>query len=145
MMPDWKVIMVHHSASHDTKAVDAEQFEKWHKAKGWKDIGYHWIIEKIGDRYHSIMGRPMYMQGSHSTGMNSKALGVVFAGNFQESRVPQEQLEEGADLIAGLCFGLGIGSSEVVAHRDFRQTLCPGELFPMARLRDMVNDRLSVE
>ena len=134
--------MVHHSASHDTDAIEAEKFEEWHLAKGWDDIGYHWIVEKIGGRYHSIQGRPMYMQGSHSKGMNSSAVGVVFAGNFQESHMPTQQLEEGADLIAGLCHALRINTGQIVSHRDFRQTKCPGEMFPIARLRELVNERL---
>src|SRR5687768_8825904 len=38
---DWRWIVIHHSA---TPAGGAKTFDKMHKAKGWDELGYHFVI-----------------------------------------------------------------------------------------------------
>jgi len=75
---------VHHSGGSvadpkaDTSNHTAEIVEEWHKSKGWKGIGYHWVIEK--DRI--VQGRPEHVAGAHTIGRNGKSIGVLVMGNF---------------------------------------------------------------
>ncbi len=129
----WTHIIIHHAAAHDSPGVDAEKYERWHRQKGWRDIGYHKIVELIGERYHSLDGRPIYMVGAHSPGWNAKSVGVCFAGNFMEDTPPLEQLIVGAECVAGLCTSLGIPPSNILRHSETQETgytSCPGDLFP---------------
>ncbi len=134
--------MVHHSASEDDDGVDALDFERWHRARGWRDIGYHWVVELVGETYHALQGRPMSMTGAHCPGWNSRAVGVCFAGNFMAVPPPAKQLDEGAQLIAGLCQLGGLSPRAILRHRDHRETLCPGDKFPLEELLELVSDYL---
>src|SRR5579863_9129173 len=37
----WQCIVIHHSASD---VGGAERFDRWHRAKGWDELGYHFVI-----------------------------------------------------------------------------------------------------
>ena len=72
-------IIIHHSG---TAQGDAETFRRAHKAKGWRDIGYHYVI---GNGTYSRNGeveegRPEYEDGAHckADGMNRKNRSVLW-------------------------------------------------------------------
>lgn len=137
--PVWQYVMCHHSASPDSDGMDTDAIERYHteiKQPPWRDIGYHFLVEGVGAGYHTIKGRPLYMFGSHcpTSGMNRKAVGVCFVGNFDEYPMPAAQMEEGAEHIAGLCYSLKIPTSKIVFHGDFKATACPGRYFPKGSL-----------
>jgi hypothetical protein len=129
----WTHIVIHHSADHDDPWVDAKDYEDWHRKKGWRDIGYHKVVELIDNRYYSLDARPLYMVGAHSPGWNDIAIGVCFAGNFMEEQIPLEQLIVGAECVAGLCASLGISPGNILRHSESQETGytdCPGDFFP---------------
>jgi N-acetyl-anhydromuramyl-L-alanine amidase AmpD len=75
--------------------VDAEQIRGWHKAKGWSDIGYHWLIRRDGTLEK---GRDESVKGAHASGYNSTSIGVALAGGVNkkmeaESNFSQAQYE----------------------------------------------------
>jgi N-acetyl-anhydromuramyl-L-alanine amidase AmpD len=67
--PDW---MAGHSL-----ASKVSEIRRWHLALGWRDIGYHWIIDRDGK---IAPGRPETQEGSHVRGYNRKSLGVCLLG-----------------------------------------------------------------
>jgi N-acetylmuramoyl-L-alanine amidase len=67
--PDWM-------AGHSLASKVAE-IRRWHLALGWRDIGYHWIIDRDGK---IAPGRPETQEGSHVRGYNRKSLGVCLLG-----------------------------------------------------------------
>ena len=127
---NWQRIIVHHSASMDHPWLDMEAIDEYHKSKGWKRIGYHRVIEKVSLGYVGIIGRPTYMEGSHTRGWNTTALGVCFIGNFEEGSMTGEQLDKGAEVVAELCLAFSIPLENIWKHKDCGNTLCPGEFFP---------------
>jgi len=141
----WQNIILHHSASVDHKWADTETFDRWHKKRGWRMIGYHKIIELLNEHYYSIMGRPLYLAGSHCRGWNSTSIGVVFAGNFEVEEMAAEQIEVGSQQIAELCLAYRIPIERIWLHRDCGNTQCPGKHFPHAeiitRVRKLVLDK----
>jgi len=136
MVPTWKGIVLHHSADPDDPWVDVEDFEAWHRERGWRDVGYHWAVELLSfpertPRYHALMGRPMTMIGSHCPGLNATHLGVVLAGNFELAPPPAEQIHVAAELCSGLCRLGDFSPLEITVHGAHRETACPGHFFPL--------------
>ena len=43
-MREIKEIHIHCSATKEGKAITADEIRKWHLARGWSDIGYHYIV-----------------------------------------------------------------------------------------------------
>lgn len=77
-----KLITVHCSATPNGKAVSGDEIKKWHtdpqpKGRGWKDIGYHGVIEINGDFYR---GRADDHMGAHVEGQNDGNLGICLVG-----------------------------------------------------------------
>lgn len=104
----WEEIVIHHSACDDTILSDWESIWAYHlKDRGWGAIGYHFGIEKVKDLYVIRQGRSLDKDGVHCRGHNSKAVGIVFVGNFSKYSPTLEQLRLGAKLCLML-FSLGI-------------------------------------
>lgn len=133
----WNHVVVHHSAGHDTDALDTESIDRFHEeVRGWRDVGYAWLVERVGDYYTAVMGRPLTWAGAHEPKANRTGIGVCFVGNFSLEELPEEQLDVGARLIAGLLVLLGVeGAADVPGkikpHRHYKATECPGNLFPL--------------
>ena len=65
--------VIHHTASHD---VSAKEIDRWHKERGWTEIGYHYVIRKDG----SIeKGRDINKIGAHAKGRNNR-IGIALTG-----------------------------------------------------------------
>jgi len=144
----WNKVIVHHSASEDHGTLDYRSIRKFHtdpvpQGRGWRDIGYHAVVELTAGRYITIPGRSTEMIGAHCPEQNSQALGICLVGNFDIEAPPQQQLEEAADTIAGWCIRFGIPAHQIFRHRDFKSTACPGAQFPLVQLRSMVQHRIT--
>lgn len=135
-MPTWKRILIHHSASPDKSSyLDFDQIRRYHiEHNGWSDIGYHFIVESVGESIRVIAARPLYLSGAHCPGQNSTAIGICFVGNYTTAPPSDAMLKEGARFIAGLCHVLRIDPTEIKPHREYRSTECPGDKFPMSEL-----------
>lgn len=70
-------IVIHCTATPEGRDVSVETIRGWHKARGWKDIGYHWVVGLDGV---PRPGRPEAHVGSHVAGHNQRTLGVVYVG-----------------------------------------------------------------
>jgi N-acetylmuramoyl-L-alanine amidase len=141
--PRWNLVMIHHSAGHDHPSADTQAIRRFHvEGRGWDDIGYHFLVERLGDRYEVIAGRPLYLQGAHCPGVNATAVGVCLVGDFTDNPPPQEQLLVASRLVAGLCYVFGVAASSVAMHRNLRATECPGAKFDLAHFRKLVEGYL---
>jgi N-acetylmuramoyl-L-alanine amidase len=132
----WSYIMLHHSLTEDGKTVSWQAIRKFHiETNHWADIGYHFGIELINDQYEILIGRPLDHEGAHCVGMNSKALGICFVGNFDLTPVPNMQWAKGIELVRSLIKLFDIPVNFVVGHRDYAPKSCPGKLFDMDLFR----------
>jgi N-acetylmuramoyl-L-alanine amidase len=59
-------------------ASKVAEIRRWHvRERGWKDIGYHWIIDRDGQ---VAPGRSETQVGSHVKGHNTGSIGVCLIG-----------------------------------------------------------------
>lgn len=50
-----KKIIVHCAATPPSMDVGAAQIDAWHKERGWKGIGYHFVITRGGADRKSVV------------------------------------------------------------------------------------------
>ena len=116
-------IIVHHSALPLSDGPLGIQ-QKHRQQKGFADIGYHFVIDEVGQIYE---GRSITTRGAHTGGHNTGTIGIVLLGNFEESDPTTEQLTSLKALIA--CLSTEYEITHLAGHRDFQpdETVCPGE------------------
>jgi N-acetylmuramoyl-L-alanine amidase len=90
-------IVVHSTATPAGRDIDAKTITAWHRAKGYADIGYHYVIRLDG----SIeKGRPDGRPGAHTLNHNGNSLGVVYAGGTKADAKTAEDTRTPAQLAA---------------------------------------------
>ena len=119
----WERITIHHSASGD---VSVDTIRQWHLKRGFRDVGYHWIVRQNGKLEQ---GRPMNKQGAHVKRKNYRNMGICVTGNFEKHSPSKAQYESLERLLNFLCFAFEIPKDKIHLHRDLANTLCPGRLF----------------
>lgn len=131
-------IIIHHSLTEDGELLSTPAIRNYHVLqRHWRDIGYHYILEKYYAGYEVIMGRPLNMEGAHcaSNSMNWESIGICFVGNFDKHPPPKMQWNKGLTLVKSLMDIYDIPSKNVVGHRKYSQKSCPGQMFDMALFR----------
>jgi len=109
-------IVIHCSASRNGDArVTADEISRWHREKGWRAIGYHYVIHVDGALY---AGRPLAEAGAHVAGNNAWSLGICLVGTDRFSTAQWETLR---DLVRNLQGQFQ--AARVVGHRDYSPDL----------------------
>ena len=76
-------IIVHCAATPEGKDFTVAQIRQWHLERGFKDIGYHWVIYRDGSVH---AGRSESISGAHCTGHNSNSIGVCYIGGCSSAK-----------------------------------------------------------
>ncbi len=71
------LIVLHVSATPPSLDIGAREIDGMHKARGWKGIGYAYVIRRNGA---VEKGRPDNQVGAHVEGWNSVSLGICVVG-----------------------------------------------------------------
>jgi hypothetical protein len=141
-------IIVHHSLTSDGRVVDFRSILNYHtKVLGWEDIGYHRIVEKIGDGFFVLCGRDEEKIGAHCKDHNLDSLGICFVGNYDLEEPNEEMLREGVRrAIIWWMYRYGINLNQIYFHRDFCDyKTCPGLKFDKNRFLDLVKEEFQNE
>lgn len=81
-------IIVHCAATPEGKDFTVADIRAWHKARGWSDIGYHYVIYRDG---RVMLGRPVGQVGSHVAGHNTGTIGVCYVGGVTaDGKAPKD-------------------------------------------------------
>jgi N-acetylmuramoyl-L-alanine amidase len=70
-------IVVHCAATPNGKPFTAADIDRWHRERGWRKIGYHYVI-LLGGTVET--GRELWEVGAHTEGNNSKTIGICMIG-----------------------------------------------------------------
>lgn len=82
-------IIVHTFATKEGWMRDAPfadkvaEVKKWHLARNFNDIGYHYLISRKGEIH---TGRNLGVAGAHCKGHNKNSIGISLEGGFGHSR-----------------------------------------------------------
>jgi N-acetyl-anhydromuramyl-L-alanine amidase AmpD len=140
----WQWIVVHHSA---TANGGASRFDKAHKAQGWDELGYHFVIGNGTDTADGLVevgGRwPVQKHGAHAktpdNRYNDYGIGICLVGNFNETRPTAKQMSSLTKLVAFLANKYNIKNSDIIGHKmTGKQTDCPGNSMDITALRAAV-------
>lgn len=71
------LLVVHCAASTPDKDLGVEDIRRMHKAQGWSDVGYHFVIRRNG---RIEKGRDESVVGAHVSGYNANSIGVCLVG-----------------------------------------------------------------
>ena len=111
----------------DFDLFGAADIDAWHKAQGWSEIGYHWVVRRTG---LVEVGRDEKRYGAHTKGENTDSLGVCYIGRQYPT---EEQLQALGTLFMALRVKYGIEADDWYPHYEFNPAkTCPGfsiELF----------------
>lgn len=87
-----RFIAVHCSATPPDLDIGVDKIREWHKANGWADVGYHYVVRRDGVIEH---GRALEYQGAHAQGHNHESIGVCLIGGVR--RDPDADGKDDAD------------------------------------------------
>lgn len=159
-MPNWKSIIIHHSATDDDgtkddwegirrfhmswrlngETISPEDGRKLHAVgkpviRPWRDIGYHWGIESVKGSLAFHQGRPLDKAGAHCEGMNSEAIGICCVGDFDKYR-PSDAVYYNCAMLCQSMIEMfpKITPWDIFPHSKFAHKSCPGAMFDMDRL-----------
>lgn len=112
-------IVVHCAATPPSSDIGVVEIDRFHKARGWSGIGYHYVIRRNGV---VEKGRPDDQPGAHVRGYNNRSLGICLVGGLNEQRktAPEYTQAQWASL-ATLVKELSdrYPKAEILGHRDF--------------------------
>ena len=72
-------IIIHCTATPAGRETTVADVRRWHKARGFADIGYHYLIYIDGSVHE---GRPIEKVGAHCLGHNAHSIGVCYVGGL---------------------------------------------------------------
>jgi hypothetical protein len=148
-------ILIHHTATDnvtDYSQAHAYEHARWIQnlhmdTNGWIDSGQHFTNSRGGflmeGRHQSLSalraGTRM-VQGAHCPGQNSIAIGIENEGNYMTVEPRQEQWDSLVSFCVYVCDQYGIAPTSIDGHRDYKDTLCPGDKLyaQLPRLRQEV-------
>jgi hypothetical protein len=123
-------IVIHCSATPEGRAVSVSTIRDWHLKRGWRDIGYHFVIGLDGEIW---TGRPIEQKGAHVRGHNATSIGICYVGGVtddgrrapKDTRTP-EQKQSLVKLMRGLLAQFP-EINDIRGHRDFPKVAkaCP--------------------
>ncbi|MGN0875341.1 MAG: N-acetylmuramoyl-L-alanine amidase [Akkermansia sp.] len=121
------LILVHCSATAEGRDVPTETIRRWHvKGNGWKDIGYHYVVELDGSVHG---GRMEAVVGAHCSGHNANSIGVCYVGGLaKDGKTPKDTRTEAQkrSLLALLrMLKKKYPGAVIRGHRDFAAKACP--------------------
>lgn len=150
----WKYIVLHHSA---TDGGDAASFDVAHRARGWDELGYHFVVangDGADDGLVQVGGRWVKQKhGAHTGGTpeneyNELGIGICLVGDFSARMPSDKQVASLTRLVTYLCWVHRIAPERVIGHCDAPDaaTSCPGHVLRAwieRRLRPALRPKLA--
>ena len=85
-------MVIHCSATKPNQDIGAKEITAWHKARGFSDIGYHFVIRRDG---RLETGRPLAQAGAHVAGHNANSIGICLVGGLSQAGHSEHNFQPG--------------------------------------------------
>lgn len=140
-------VMIHHSLTKDSETVSWRAIERYHRqVRGWRDIGYHYGVEKTNDGWIAMVGRPEEDDAAACKEgfMNHMAVHICCVGNYDQIEPPEEMLQVLIGrLVVPLLKRYHLTEKQVLFHREYAPyKSCPGTKWDLEKFREKVKDGL---
>ena len=130
----WRYIVIHHSA---TDTGSAEIFDSAHRARGWDELGYHFVINngngrrdglvEVGSRWRSQKWGA-HCGGTPDNEYNNHGIGICLVGEYGHHVPSMAQMASLEKLLLYLMRTYDIPTENIIGHCDAPNacTKCPG-------------------
>lgn len=149
-------IVIHHSFTGDTILSDRDAIERYHREhNGWPYIGYDYVVEQVNGVYVAQAGHDRNLLGYHckEAHMNWISDSFCVVGNFDTAPPGIELLRFLVGAVWAVMVNRVIPASNVIGHREAglmagydwskgQYKSCPGALFPMDTLRQLLAGKI---
>lgn len=119
-------IILHCSATPEGKDFTVQDVDKWHRQRGFRCIGYHFVIYRDGSIHE---GRPIEEIGAHCTGHNANSIGICYIGGVaKDGKTPKDtRTEAQKKSLISLVSSLRSRFPEATihGHNEFAAKACP--------------------
>jgi len=122
-------IIVHCTATQESKDVSLDEVRRWHLKRGWRDIGYHFLIQRDGTVEE---GRPIEQSGAHTKGHNWDSIGVAYVGGVEDEKKKDKWIakdtrtpEQKDSLVDLLCQLKDAYGGTIYGHNNYSSKSCP--------------------
>ena len=119
-------IIVHCSATREGENFEVAEIRKWHLARGFNDIGYHFYIDLYGEIHK---GRDISKIGAHCKGHNRNSIGICYCGGVEaDGKTPKDtrNTEQKDALLCVLRTLKAMYPNAVIhSHNNFANKACP--------------------
>ena len=119
-------IIVHCTATPEGRDYTVADIRQMHKAQGWVDVGYHYLIYRDGSIHE---GRNVDLVGAHCQGHNAQSIGVCYVGGVaRDGKTPKDtRTQAQKDALIHLLMQLVClyPDATIRGHRDFAAKACP--------------------
>ena len=119
-------IIIHCAATREGRDFTVEDITRWHKARGFATIGYHYVIYRNGSIHE---GRPLEQIGAHCVGHNKHSIGICYIGGCaSDGKTPKDtRTPEQKEALLALLRRLKarFPNATIHGHRDFAAKACP--------------------
>ena len=115
-------IIIHCSATPEGRDYTVDDIRRWHKQRGYSDVGYHYIVYRNGQL---VQGRDVNIIGAHASGHNAHSIGICYIGGMNaENTKPEDTrtLKQKARLLSLLVDLRKLyPNARIIGHRDLSE------------------------
>lgn len=119
-------IIIHCAATPEGKPYTVADIDRWHRQRGFRCIGYHFVIYLDGSIHK---GRPVEQIGAHCTGQNANSIGICYIGGYtKDGKTPKDTRTEAQraaliQLVKEL--KASYPKATIHGHNEFANKACP--------------------
>lgn len=121
------LVVIHCSATKADQDFSAQDIDRWHRQRGFLEIGYHWVIRRDGTVQK---GRDDSKFGAHAKGYNRNTIGVCLIGGVDANgKAKRNFTDEQYAALRQVLIGIQDvhGVTRACGHRDLPNVVkdCP--------------------
>ena len=118
-------IILHCSATKEGQDVTIEEIDHWHRDRGFRACGYHYVIYRDGT---VRSGRALSQVGAHTINHNTNSIGICYIGGLDRNDYPKDtRTDQQKDVMFALCKVLlkQFPKATIHGHNEFANKTCP--------------------
>ncbi|NDV79766.1 N-acetylmuramoyl-L-alanine amidase [Dysgonomonas sp. 511] len=118
-------IIIHCSATRQGEHFTTDDIDRWHRARGFRKIGYHFVVYLDGSVHP---GRMLEEVGAHTVGHNTYSVGICYIGGTDAEGNPKDtRTDEQKIALRAIVETLrsAFPNAAVHGHCEFAAKACP--------------------